>query len=81
MFQLGQRVTIIGKSAYNFSDKDLEKIGTIGTIVNIKVRYINTPYYYCLYKILFDNHITSGSIFNVYDSNDLYEAASLSDTL
>jgi hypothetical protein len=65
--QLGDTVKTIGKSTYNGE----VPIGTHGTVIRIRERYVGTVNEYRQYKVTFDDYLDGDDLTNLYDDYNL----------
>jgi len=73
-FTVGDRVTKISDSHYpnlNFSGKPIIPIGTKGTVVRLRKRYDNTPCFYVLYIVKFDDFDFTDELIDQYEGSAL----------
>lgn len=73
MLQINQRVKKISYCYYSHAgDNSNIPIGSIGTIVRIRSRYIDTPNEYHLYIVMFDGYnFNDNSLDSQYDETSL----------
>jgi hypothetical protein len=56
IYQVGDKVKVLGESTYGNVDNIIIPNETIGTIINVRERYKNTPNAYNQYRVKFDNY-------------------------
>jgi hypothetical protein len=72
-FNIGDLVTVTGHPAYQCVqfNYQIAPIGSVGTVVNIRQRYIGTPNEYKQYKISFNGIEEGYSLSHLYENYNL----------
>ena len=72
MFKIGDRVRKTNSCFYNpHGDRSGITIGNIGTVLDIRSRYENTPAAYVLYIVQFDGKSLTNELENQYTESSL----------
>jgi len=72
MFKIGDRVRKTNPCFYSpFGDRSGITIGNIGTVLDIRSRYKNTPNAYKLYIVQFDGKSLTNELENQYTASSL----------
>ncbi len=70
-YQVGDRVITTGRAQYEMSYEENVPIGTIGVIISIRHRYVNTPNEYKQYKVSFEGYPEGDSVKNLYITHNI----------
>jgi hypothetical protein len=70
-YQVGDMVVTTGHSIYDLSTTPTVPVGTIGIIIKIRHRYVNTPNEYKQYKVTFCDYSDGDDLTNMYFASSL----------
>jgi hypothetical protein len=70
-YQIGDKVKATGCARYLLSTDTKVPIGTVGSVIKIRHRYVGSPNEYKQYKVSFPGYPDGDDVTNMYSSYDL----------